>query len=286
MHSRDVAEVNAGQRVALVTGASAGIGAATAAQLIADGYTVYAAARRVERMAGLAAAGARLLALDVTDDAALQAAVSRIAAERGRLDVLVNNAGYGSYGAVEDVPLSEARYQFEVNLFSLARLIQLALPLMRAQGAGKIVNVSSMGGRIYEALGGWYHATKFAVEGLSDCLRLELVPLGIDVIVIQPGGIRTEWGGIAAQKVMQVSGEGAYRDQAARQRRVLSKTEAGLGSPPEVVARCISRALKARRPRTRYACGLGAVPLLLLRKWGSDRLMDYVMRSVAQRMGR
>src|SRR5246127_3813889 len=185
--------------VALVTGASSGIGEATAQRLHGLGYRVYGLARRADRMAGLDQLGIRTLAADVTDEQATAAAIEQIMAEQGRIDVLINNAGYGSYGALEDVPLSEARYQFEVNVFGLARLTQLVLPHMRRQHHGRIINVSSMGGRIREPLGDWYHATKFAVEGLSDSLRVELRPFGIDVVVIQPGTVRTEWGAIAAQ---------------------------------------------------------------------------------------
>src|SRR5665213_2149263 len=176
-------------KTALVTGASAGIGEAIARQLMADGYRVFAGARRVDRMQALGTAGARLLALDVTDDGSLKAAVAAIAAEGNGLAVLVNNAGYGSYGSLEEVPIEEGRRQFEVNVFGLARLTQLVLPLMRTAGRGAIINVSSIGGKIYEPYGSWYHATKFAVEGLSDSLRLELAPFGIRVIIIEPGGI-------------------------------------------------------------------------------------------------
>ena len=185
-------------KTAFVTGASAGIGEAAARALLAAGYRVFAGARRLDRMAELAAAGATLLKLDLTDDASIVAAVNAIKSEAGRIDVLVNNAGYGSYGALEDVPLSEGRRQFEVNVFGLARLCQLVLPMMRAQKSGKIVNITSIGGKIWEPLGGWYHATKFAVEGLSDCLRVEVARFGIDVIVIEPGAIRTEWASMRA----------------------------------------------------------------------------------------
>jgi hypothetical protein len=167
-------------KIALVTGASAGIGEATARALVAAGYKVFAGARRLDRMAGLAALGATLLKLDLTDDASIVAAIEAIKSGAGRIDVLVNNAGYGSYGALEDVPLDEARRQFDVNVFGLARLCQLVLPIMRAQKSGKIVNVTSIGGKIWEPLGSWYHATKFAVEGLSDCLRVEVGHFGID----------------------------------------------------------------------------------------------------------
>ena len=160
-------------KTVLITGASSGIGEETVKALLAVGHTVYAGARRVERMKGLAEAGAHLLSLDVTDDTSMTAAVQTVLREAGRIDVLINNAGYGSYGALEDVPPEEARRQFDVNLFGLARLTQLVLPAMRAQHSGRIVNVSSIAGKFGEAFGGWYHATKFAVEGLSDSLRME-----------------------------------------------------------------------------------------------------------------
>src|SRR5580693_5463406 len=210
-------------KTAFVTGASAGIGEATARALLAAGYRVFAGARRLDRMAGLAAAGATLLKLDLTDDASIVAAVNTIKNEAGRIDVLVNNAGYGSYGALEDLPLDEGRRQFEVNAFGLARLCQLVLPMMRAQRSGKIVNVTSIGGKIWEPLGAWYHATKFAVEGLSDCLRMELKAFGIDVIVIEPGAIRTEWGGIALESLLGRSGESAYGPFARRHASVLGR---------------------------------------------------------------
>jgi NAD(P)-dependent dehydrogenase (short-subunit alcohol dehydrogenase family) len=265
--------------VALVTGASSGIGEATARELRRRGFTVYAAARRTDRMAALAAEGIRLLAMDVTDEASVTAAVERIMHETGRIDVLVNNAGYGSYGALEDVPLSEGRYQFEVNVFGLARLVQQVLPGMRERGCGRIVNISSMGGKIYEPLGAWYHATKFAVEGLSDSLRLELKPFGIDVVIVEPGSIRTEWGTIAADKVEQTSGATAYADQARRVAAVLreSAAEGGNASDPAVIAGVIGRAATARRPRTRYVAGYAARPLLLARRLLPDRGFDRVM---------
>src|SRR5580693_8454140 len=212
-------------KTAFVTGASAGIGEATARALLAAGYRVFAGARRLDRMAGLAAAGATLLKLDLTDDASIVAAVNTIKNEAGRIDVLVNNAGYGSYGALEDVPVDEGRRQFEVNAFGLARLCQLVLPTMRAQKSGKIVNVTSIGGKIWEPLGAWYHATKFAVEGLSDCLRVEVGRFGIDVIVIEPGAIRTEWAGIARDGLLQMSGSGAYAELAKRHAQMLATAE-------------------------------------------------------------
>jgi NAD(P)-dependent dehydrogenase (short-subunit alcohol dehydrogenase family) len=273
-------------KTAFVTGASAGIGEATARALLAAGYRVFAGARRLDRMAGLAAAGATLLKLDLTDDVSIVAAVNTIKNEAGRIDVLVNNAGYGSYGALEDVPVDEGRRQFEVNAFGLARLCQLVLPMMRAQRSGKIVNVTSIGGKIWEPLGAWYHATKFAVEGLSDCLRVEVAPFGVDVIVIEPGAIRTEWAGIARDGLLQMSGGSAYAELAKRHARMLATADtSSLASPPEVVARTIVRAVTARRPKTRYATGGGARTILFLRKILPDRMFDRLIWRVTQGAG-
>jgi NAD(P)-dependent dehydrogenase (short-subunit alcohol dehydrogenase family) len=266
-------------KVALVTGGSSGIGEATALKLHELGYTTYAAARRVQRMEHLTKAGIRPLAMDVTDDESMQSAVKHILAEQGRIDVLVNGAGYGSYGAIEDVPLSEARHQFEVNVFGAARLIQLALPHMRAQRSGTIVNITSMGGKIYTPLGGWYHATKFALEALSDCLRLEAKPFGINVVVIEPGGIRTEWPGIAADKLRKASSGGPYAKQAdAVAASLSSETTARRSSPPTLIADTIARAVTARRPRTRYATGYGARPLIFLHDVLPNRGFDAFIR--------
>jgi NAD(P)-dependent dehydrogenase (short-subunit alcohol dehydrogenase family) len=269
----------ANKPVALVTGASSGIGEATAVKLHELGCTTYAAARRVQRMEHLTESGVRLLAMDVTDDASMQAGVKDILAEAGRIDVLVNNAGYGSYGAMEDVPLSEARSQFEVNVFGAARLTQLVLPHMRAQRSGTIINITSMGGQIYTPLGAWYHATKFALEALSDCLRMEVRPFGIKVVVIEPGGIRTEWGGIAAEKLRTVSGAGPYAEQAKVMAESLnSEASRRRQSPPTLIADTIARAVTARHPRTRYAVGYGAQPLIFLHNVLPDRAFEAFMR--------
>ena len=272
-------------KVALVTGASSGIGEATVRRLLAAGYKVYAGARRVERMQPLRQAGAELLALDVTEDASMLAAIDTIRSQDGRLDVLVNNAGYGSYGALEDVPMEEARRQCEVNLFGLARLIQLSTPMIRGQGSGAIVNITSVGGKMHEPLGAWYHATKFAVEGLSDCLRMELAPFGIHVIIVEPGAIKTEWGGIARDSMLKYSGASAYREQALVHARMFEGADqSNMASPPEVVAETIARAVSARRPCTRYATGGGAKMILALRRFTSDRGFDWLMRTMEQRM--
>ena len=266
-------------KVALVTGGSSGIGEATALRLQELGYTTYAAARRVERMEHLTTSGIRPLAMDVTDDESMQSGVEQILAEEGRIDVLVNVAGYGSYGALEDVPLSEARNQVEVNLFGAARLTQLVLPRMRDQRSGTIVNITSMGGKIYTPLGAWYHATKHALEALSDCLRMELKSFGIDVVVIEPGGIRTEWPGIAAEKVRAVSGTGPYAPQGnAVADSLASESTRRRSSPPELIAKTIGKAVTARRPKTRYAAGYGAKPMIFLHDVLPDRAFDAFIR--------
>ncbi|MFC6182566.1 oxidoreductase [Lactiplantibacillus daowaiensis] len=263
-------------RVILITGASSGIGKATALKLQAQGNIVYGAARRIEKMTDLAAAGVHVLKLDVTDEATLVAAVATIKAEQQRLDVLINNAGYGSYGALEDVPLAEGEYQFKVNVFGVMRLTQLVLPIMRAQHGGRIINVSSIGGKIYQPLSAWYMGTKHAIEGMSDALRMELAPLGIDVVMIEPGGIKTEWAGIAEKKLLAVSGETAYGTQARKVGAMLSLFD-NFASQPGVIAKLMVRAVNDSRPKTRYHAGMGAGVSLTARKWLSDRQFDALM---------
>lgn len=266
-------------KTALVTGASSGIGRSTVQKLLAAGATVYAAARRVEKMAGLQQQGAHLLKMDVTSEESMVNGVNAILSKEGTVDILINNAGYGSYGAIEDVPIDEARRQFEVNIFGLARLTQLVLPGMRKNRYGKIVNISSMGGKIYTSFGGWYHATKHALEGWSDSLRLEVAPFGIDVVIIEPGGIKTEWGLIAAENLKKTSGSGAYAAAANKAADGMAEMYASNRlSDPEVIAKIILKAVTARKPRTRYAAGFGAKPILFLRWLLPDRWFDGIIR--------
>ena len=266
-------------KTVLITGASSGIGEATALQLAELGYTVYAGARRVERMSDLADRGIRTRAVDVTDDVTMVALVEAMIAETGRIDVLVNNAGYGLYGALEDVPIEEARRQFEVNLFGLARLTQLVLPQMRAQRDGYILNVSSMGGKIWEPLGSWYHASKFAVEGLSDSLRVEVAEFGIKVVIIQPGSIRSEWSGIAADQLEATSATTPYAPQAKIMGAVLRGVDQmRLASGPDVVASTIAKAVQSPKPRTRYVVGGGARGILLAERMLPDRGFDRLIQ--------
>jgi NAD(P)-dependent dehydrogenase (short-subunit alcohol dehydrogenase family) len=257
---------------ALVTGGSSGMGKETAKQLQSDGYTVYVAARRVEKMQDLADQGVRVLEMDITNDEQIAAVVARITAEEGGIDVLVNNAGFATYGAMEDTDIADARYQFEVNLFGAARLTQLALPYMREQGSGKIVNLSSMGGRIYTPMGSWYHASKHAIEGWSDSLRLELAPFGIDVIIIEPGVIDTEFGEVLVGPLLERSGESAYSDMA----QAVAGADMS-GSPASLIARVIAKSLKAKRPKTRYVAGKYARPLMLMRSLFGDRIFDRIV---------
>ena len=193
------------QKVILLTGASSGIGRETALRLARQGHIVYGAARRLQLLEPLRAQGVRPLQLDVTDADSCRAAVQTVVQAEGHIDVLINNAGYGHFGAVEDVPLDEARRQLDVNLFGLARLTQLVLPHMRRQHHGRIINTSSIGGHFTSYLGAWYHVSKYAVEAFSDALRMELRPHGIDVVLIEPSSIRTPWGDIAAQHLEEVA---------------------------------------------------------------------------------
>jgi short-subunit dehydrogenase len=270
-----------GDRVALVTGASSGIGEETARLLRTEGFEVYAVARRVDRMAALAEAGVHTFAMDVTDDGSMVDGVRRVLDEQGRIDVLVNNAGYGSYGSVEDVPLEEARRQFDVNVFGLARMTQLVTPYMRQRGHGRIINVSSIGGKFYEPLGAWYHATKFAVEGFSDSLRLELKPFGIDVVIIEPGPIITEWNTISRDSLVETSRGGAYEERAERVGATMARGDSGwAGSSPDVVARKIVKAATTSHPKARYPVGRGAGTIVTARRLLPDRAFDAVVNTM------
>lgn len=265
------------KQVILITGASSGIGKVSALQLLQEGHIVYGAARRVEQMQELVQAGGHVLKLDVSDEAQIVAGVAQVIAEQGRIDVLFNNAGYGLYGAVEDISIEDAKRQFEVNIFGLARITKEVLPHMRAQKAGKIINTSSMGGKMYTPLGAWYHATKHALEGWSDCLRLELKPFNIDVVIIEPGSIATEFGDVLTTPLLQNSGQGPY----AKLANIMAKAvqEQGAGSHPSVIAKVVSQAVAAKRPKTRYRAGKLAKLLVWIRVYLGDRIFDQVVMS-------
>ena len=270
-------------KVALVTGASSGMGKVIAQRLIEDGLSVIVAARSYDKMADLEALGAQRLQLDIANEESIQKAVQNILASHNGVDVLVNNAGFGCYGAVEDTPIDDARYQFEVNLFGLARLTQLLLPKMREQGAGKIINISSMGGKIYTPLGAWYHASKHALEGWSDCLRLEVAQFGIDVVVVEPGAIKTEFGNVMAEPMVRRSGNGAYGALVQKMAQLTEESyEKGNASPPSVIAEVVSAAVKAHKPKTRYAAGKFAQPMIAIRTWLGDRIFDRLIMSMVK----
>lgn len=263
--------------VAIVTGGSSGIGELTARQLHAKGYQVYAVARRTKRMSGLADAGIHVHEVDLTVDASMRDLVERVKVEQGRIDLLVNNAGFGAFGAVETVPLEDARAQFEVNVFGLARMTQLVLPTMRETGRGRIVNVSSIAGYVAEPYGGWYHASKHAVEGLSDCLRMELRPFGIDVVLVEPGPVRTEWNAIAARSLADASKGTPYEKQARATRRALKAMNSGvLAVPASRVSEVIVRASVDDDPRPRYPVGRRAALIIALAKYLPTRAIDAV----------
>jgi NAD(P)-dependent dehydrogenase (short-subunit alcohol dehydrogenase family) len=276
-------------RAVLISGCSSGIGRATALRLAAGGWTVYASARRVESIADLADAGCRLLSLDVTDDDSMVAAVERVEAEAGAVGVLINNAGYSQSGAVESVPLEAVRRQFETNVFGLVRLTQLVLPGMRAQGWGKVVNLGSMGGRLTFPGGGHYHATKYALEALSDALRFELSGFGVDVILVEPGLITTEFGNVATASLDDAApaADGNGDDPYARFNATVGTLTAGVyegpmrvfGGGPDRVAKAIEKALRRRRAPSRVAVTPSAHTSIALRKVLPDRVWDAAMRS-------
>lgn len=276
-------------KVILITGASSGIGFDAAASLARQGHRVYAAARRVDRMDPLKELGVVPLQMDVTDEASMEAGVRTVLAAEGRIDVLVNNAGYGYFGAIETVSDEEARRQIEVNVFGLAALCRLVIPHMRRQGAGLIVNTSSIAGMIVLPFGGWYHVSKYSVEALSDALRMELKPFGIDVSMIEPGGIRTDWGIIAGRHLAESARGTAYETAALPEADLLDTAYRGPWlSNPKVVARAICRAVNSRRPRPRYRIGRFShtgviVHRLLPARWWDARMRRFVRIKIKSR---
>jgi NAD(P)-dependent dehydrogenase (short-subunit alcohol dehydrogenase family) len=274
----------------LITGCSSGIGRAAAISLHAAGLTVYATARQVDSLADLARQGIRTLALDVTDETSMTEAVAAIEDAAGPVGVLVNNAGYGLYGPVEQLPMDEIRRQFETNFFGLVRLTQLVLPGMRRRGRGRILNVSSMGGRITLPGGAFYHASKYAVEGLSDALRMEVAQFGIDVVLIEPGPVKTPWNDVAAASLSSATPANAeggsdgdpYAAYKAAVGASFGRTQAGLvgrfGSTSEDIAKVIAQAVTARRPRARYLINPVAKSLVAMNQVLPARAYDSVMR--------
>jgi NAD(P)-dependent dehydrogenase (short-subunit alcohol dehydrogenase family) len=269
-------------RPVLITGCSTGIGRATAERLAADGWNVHATARRPESIEDLAERGCRIHALDVTDERSMESAVRAIE-EDGPIGALVNNAGYSQSGAIETIPMESVRRQFETNVFGLMRMCQLVLPGMRSAGSGRMVNLSSMGGKLTFPGGGVYHATKHAVEALSDALRFEVREFGIDVVIIEPGLIVTEFGETAAGSLAEIEEHGPYSKFNSDVARVTANAYTGpmarFGAGPEAVARKIAKALTARRPSTRYTVSSSAKVMLGVRRLSTDRMWDRMVRS-------
>ncbi len=277
-------------KAVLITGCSSGIGRATALRLAGSSWTVYATARRPESIAELGDAGCRTLALDMTDEDSMRAAVETVVQAEGAVGVLVNNAGYSQSGAIETVGMDAVRRQFETNVFGLVHLTQLVLPKMRAQRWGKIVNLGSMGGRLTIPGGGYYHATKHALEAISDALRFELRGFGIDVILLEPGLITTDFGEAATASMADVEGpdaDGTGVDPYARFNATVGAVTAGaydgpmryLGARPERVARVIERAITRRRPPARITITPSAKLSIAARRLLSDRAWDAAMRA-------
>ncbi|MCL2508682.1 MAG: oxidoreductase [Oscillospiraceae bacterium] len=267
------------QKVALVTGASRGIGKATAMRLLDDGCKVYCTARSLDQMKDLADKGGVTVKLDMNDSAGVDALAERIIADGG-VDVIVNNAGYGQYGPIENVPMDVGRAQMEVNFFAPVRLIQLLAGSMRERGGGRIINVSSVAGRVYSPLSGWYCASKFALEGITDCLRIELRPFNIGVSLVEPSPIKTEWSDGAKATLLETSAGTAYEEFGKKAYRLLNGATQGKAvSDAEAVVKCIMKAINAKKPKPRYLAGKIARLSVVSKTMMGDRLFDVAMNS-------
>lgn len=268
------------KKIILITGASSGMGKDFALSLLKKGHIVYGLARRVDKMKEIVQAGGKAIAMDVTDESQIQNAVDQVMKEQGRIDVLINNAGYAVYGPVEEVPIDVARRQFEVNIFGLASLTQKIIPIMRENKSGTIINISSIGGKMYTPMGAWYHATKHALEGWSDCLRLELEPFGIDVVIIEPGGIATDFYKVFQEKLQGDTKNGPYASALRKLiKSIKEMNEKGRLSPPSVITKLIDKVVNSKKPKTRYAAGAYAKLLIFMRKYLGDRIFDKIIVS-------
>ncbi|WP_274064365.1 oxidoreductase [Vibrio parahaemolyticus] len=264
------------KKVIVITGASSGMGKDTALKLINEGHIVYGLARRADKMQDLVDAGGYALGVDITNSEMIAEVVSKIIAEQHHIDVLWNNAGYSVTGAVEDVSEEDAKRQFDVNLFGLAEMTKAVLPHMREQRSGTIINTSSVGGKIYSPLGAWYHATKHALEAWSDCLRLELKPFNINVVILQPGGISTEFGDVLVEPLLTRSKGGAYEEISSDIAYMYKKiyTSSKNMAPTSVISQVISKIIRTKKTKTRYAAGYMAKTTLFMKFIMSDKLFD------------
>lgn len=270
-----------GKKVILVTGASSGMGKDGALQLIKDGHIVYGGARRVDKMDEIRESGGYALELDITNKESVQKAIGKIIEEQGRIDILWNNAGYSVSGAVEDVSTEDAKKQFEVNIFGLAEITKAVLPHMRLKKSGTIINTTSVGGKINTPLGAWYHASKHALEGWSDCLRLEVKPFNINVVIVEPGGVASEFGDIMYKPLIERSKGGAYEDFSAQIAGFYKKQfeHPEKLSSPKVISETVSKIVKAKKPKTRYVAGKGSKAVIFMKWLLSDKMFDKFIMS-------
>lgn len=262
-------------RICIVTGASSGIGFETAKLLAQNGEKVYAAARRLDKMEPLKEFGVVTVEADVTKEEELFALIDKALSENGRIDVLINNAGYGLYGAVEEVSMGAAKAQFEVNFFAAANAAKAVLPHMRKQKSGLIINVTSIAGKIYTPMGSYYHASKHALEGLSDCLRVEAKQFGIKVVMIEPGLISTSWSGIMFDNLETDSERTVYYETA---KGVEGMYKGFKYSHPSVIAKTILKAVNSKRPKARYRAGKYADLFVIAHALCPTRLYDMIMK--------
>lgn len=267
-------------KVILITGASSGMGKETAKALIKQGNTVYTVARRIDQMQDLKALGGHPIQMDVTNEVEIEIVVNTIIQKEGKIDVLWNNAGFGLYGSVEDIPLTEARRQFEVNVFGMAAVTQKVVPYMRKAKSGTIINTSSMGGKMYFPMGAWYHASKHAVEGLSDCLRLELKAFNIKVVVLEPGFIATEFGSVLLDNFSKISKNSAYKDIMDKIAKGTADAAKGNGSSkPSVISDAVVKIVDSNNPKTRYKVGKFSKMMPWMRIYLGDKLFDKIVMS-------
>lgn len=276
--------------VILITGASSGIGYEAARMLSEQGHKVYGAARRTERMESLRPFGVTPFALDVTSDASAKEVIDDIIRQEGRIDVLVNNAGYGELGPMETTSLEDAQRQLDVNVIGLARMTKLVLPHMREQRSGRIVNVASIAGRITFGFAGWYNASKYAVEALSDATRMEVKPYGIDVVIIEPGGVYSNWGRIAAEQLRKASDKTVYEEKAGRMANVFEmmygRNPYNLMTSAAKAAKHVCKAATSRHPKTRYAFGVGNASMRFLHTVLPDRWFDAIITTLFSTFGK
>lgn len=265
-------------KVVLITGASRGIGKSTAELFLDKSYIVYGAARTESDLKYLENyENGHYILMDITEEKDRENAVNQILKKEKKIDILVNNAGYGSYGAIEEVPIEAAKRQFDVNLFSLSELSCLVIPHMRKNNSGKIINISSIAGKIWTPLGGWYHASKFALEALSDCLRNELKDFGIDVILIEPGAVETNWSKTAGANLAKTSGSGIYKKQVEKKLNKYKNMygDGGMAVSAAIVAKTIVKAAESTKAKTRYPVPAHAKLIIFFRWLLPDKIYDY-----------